>query len=191
MKKFLVVLLALACALTMFACGDEETVDLSAFNNAATSSKPASATLEVSLDSTLGSLAAKYDIAYAADGSATVNYTREQFNAAGSSNDEVKSEVSGTVNCDASGKLADAAAFGVDTIPGTNFNFDATKMSVTVNGNVLSATVSADNTEAVLGANYGADVTLVYTINDGKVASFSMAYTTTVGAISISCAYTY
>lgn len=191
MKKFLIIVVALACALTMFACGEESTIDLSAFNNAANSSKPTAAVLNIGLEATLGSLAANYNIAYAADGSATVEYSREEFNTAGTS-DSVKNTVTGSVNCDASGKLADAAAFGIDTIPGTNFNFAADKMNnCTVNGNILSAVISAGNTEAVLGANYGADVTIVYTINDGKVASFALTYTTEVGTISIACAYTY
>ena len=190
MKKFLIMVVALACALTMFACGEDATLDLSAFNNAANSSKPTAAVLNVGLEATLGSLAANYNITYAADGSAIVEYSREEFNTAGTS-DSVKNTVTGSVNCDASGKLADAAAFGIDTIPGTNFNFAVDKMNCTVNGNVLSAVISAGNTEAVLGANYGADVTIVYTINDGKVVSFSMTYTTEIGTVSIACAYTY
>ena len=61
--------------------------------------------------------------------------------------------------------------------------------SVVINAGVLSATVKAENTEAVLGVALTYDVQLVVTTGSTGVTSMSVAYTTGVGDVEIVTVY--
>ena len=143
MKKIIVLILALSCVLSMVACTDtpdaaEASID--AFVSAIADSAPASAKIEVSMQSELGTLSATYDVVYAEDGSAAVNYEREEFNPAGSS--EIKNTVSGTVAVSKDGKISDSAALGASgSVVTMSLKLNKDKMDYTVDGKIGRAHV--------------------------------------------------
>ena len=191
MKKLLVVLLAIACVFTMFSCGGKEDESLTAFQSAADETKPATAKVNVVLETPLGELNAEYNIAYNTDGTATINYTFEKFNEITVGGEgEVKSTVTGTASVDANGNYTGDLSGSAAAIS-PSFNFDPEKMEYTIsaNENVLSANVKAENTADVLGVEYGSDVVLVMNKFDGKIVSFTLSYTTSQGEASVVVSY--
>lgn len=202
MKKILVLMLALVMVFAIVSCGDDttvpggdnggadEVVDFTPFKDAVNASVPATATVKVSMENDLGTLNAQYDVVYASDRSAAINYSREVFNEVGA--DEIKSTITGTVAMSKDGNLSDTEALGgTGALVAAKITVDESKMTATVNGNILTATISASNTASVLGTAIDADVTLILYIADGTVSSFSLNYTIGANAYSVSCDYTY
>ncbi len=190
MKKILIIMLALTCAFAMFSCGDKS-ASLDGFKKAVDNTAPAVVNVSVEVETDLGALASNFKTTYAADGSFVIDYSYEQFNTSTSGNaDDVKSTVTGQVTCDKDGKYSDGGALtGTTTAAtGAKLAFNSKKMenvTVSEDGNVLSATVKAANTKAVLGIELASDVTLVVTKAADKVVSYSMEYDKTV----ITCSY--
>ena len=197
MKKLLCLMLALLmCASLMVACGgdDDDTPavdDLAPFTAALTASAPKSAKITTVLTTELGALNAEYNVTYGEDGSVSITFTREKFNEITDTTTEFKSTVEGTAAIDAAGNLSgDLGAGAVSSAAAVNLTLSADKMTYTVDGGVLNATVTAANTQAVLGVAINADVTVKLTVANGKVSSLILTYTTTEGPAEIVAVYT-
>ena len=202
MKKFLILMLALVCALAMFACGDDPVIpgpdggdkvptelNIDEFVAAVNASSPKTAEIKVKMENALGTLNAEYDVVYTGDGAAAVNYTREVFNEIGA--EEPKSTVTGIAAITKDGAIDSQALGATGSVVMTKLNLQLDKMTASKDGSVLTATVSAANTASVLGVDFGADVTLVLYIANGTVSSFSLNYIVGANTFKASCAYTY
>ena len=99
--------------------------------------------------------------------------------------------MSGTATIDKNGIVTGDLNSTVTAATLLNYNLDGAKMTYRAEVGVLSATISAANTESVLGVNLEADVTLTLTISEGKIVSVTLNYQTTTGAAEIVTTYTY
>ncbi len=193
MKKILLLVLALACMLSMISCGDDA---LDAFATAGAAQAPATIVVQTKMTTVQGDLLSAATTTFAEDGSFTLNYWMEKFNAISATEEgEVKSKIETTVTCDKDGKYSDGGTLAATSTATTGhklvFNPKLMTYTVSADGNVLSATVSADNTEAVFGVAYGADVVLVVTKNADRIISFTLNYTVEAGTVEVKCNYTY
>jgi hypothetical protein len=195
MKKLLVILLAIACAFTMFSCGDEESsASLSDFSKAVKNTNPTVSALVITTYTQFGPLTTSYLTTYAADGTFAIKYSIEKFNAIETGEaDEVISVTEGTVNCDANGNYTDGGSFtgSVADAQGAKLNLTGKKMTYKISngGSVLTATIKAANTVAVLGTEYASDVTLVLTRNGDKIISYTLSYAIESGSVKVTCSY--
>ena len=64
-------------------------------------------------------------------------------------------------------------------------------MTYTVDGGILTATVSAENVQSVLGVDTGAETTVKLTVANGVVSSLTVSYTTAEGPATVVAVYTY
>ena len=204
MKKIFAILLVLTMALSVFAlagCGDNgdggevDNTDhkLEAIKTALSATDPASTDIEIKAVTTLGvTLEGEYNVTYNSDGSATVEYSYDKLNEAGS--DELVSRVDGyatiaqdgTVSGDISATVAGAAT--------KSFNLDPAKLkSYSAEEGSLVAIIAAENVEALLGTAISglvSDVTISMFANDGEITSVSLAYTHSLaGAVTVECVY--
>lgn len=190
MKKILIILLALACAFTMFSCGGDS---VKGFDKAIKDTKPTVVNVVIETETALGLLKANYETTYAEDGSFTINYSYEKFNGISEgAAEDVIAVVSGTVTCDKDGNYSDGGALVGTATTATGAKIKLGKKmeySVSRDGNVLTATIKAANTKSVLGAEFPADVTLVLTKAEGKIVSYTINYTTDAGVTNIICEY--
>ncbi|MBQ8302709.1 MAG: hypothetical protein IJX97_04070 [Clostridia bacterium] len=196
MKKIIALLIAITCVFAMVSCGGNggETVDVTAFKDAVAATAPTAVEIETALETELGTLEGTFNVTYATDGSAVIEYSYEQFNELGESSNttEVKNTVSGTVNVGADGSYSDGGALvgSVSAAGGFTINLDTAKMKdCEVNGNVLTATVEAANTEAVLGVAIAYDVNVVLTKGETSLVSLTLTYTTDAGLATVTCEY--
>ena len=194
MKKIIALLIAITCVFVMVSCGGGETVDLTAFKDAVAATAPATVEIETALETELGTLTGSFNVTYADDGSAVIEYAYEQFNELGESNNvtETTKTVSGTVTVDKDGAYSDGGALvgSVSAAGGFTINLDSSKMKeCEVNGNVLTATVEAANTEAVLGVAIAYDVTVVLTQGETSLVSLTLTYVTDAGVATVTCEY--
>ena len=192
MKKILCALLVIACMLAVVSCGN--TVPVETFNDAAAATSPSKIQLYVKQTTADAELELSVVINYAEDGSSTIVGTRDVINSDTSgASDELVTTVPVNVTCDANGNYSDGGAFSGSSAvsSGVKFNFSKNKMAATVSadGTVLNANIEAANTESVLGVKIDADVTLTVTVNDGKIASFTMEYTSQQGPVYVNCIY--
>ena len=194
MKKFLVFTLALACALTMFACKGDEALD--AFVAASEATNPAVVVVDTTFKTALGDLKSKTTTTYNEDGSFSIVYSyNRMYSSDEGAADETLATVSGTVNCDANGNYTgDTAAFTgtASANSGAKINLAAKRLeeySVSEDGNTLCATVKAENTAAILGVEIGSDVTLTAIKSADKIVSFTVEYTVDLGTVTIVCSY--
>ena len=193
MKKILIFILAIASALTMFACKKEDD-GLKAFKTAVAATDPAVIEVDTKMMTAAGELASKATTTYNEDGSFTLVYWYEQFNtSANGASDELKTKIEKTVTCDKDGKYSDGGDLaGTSTATtGHKLNLGAKKLSykISADKNVLTATVKAADTEAVLGVSIAADVTLVVAKNADAVVSLTLNYTLETGAVEVVCNY--
>lgn len=196
MKKILCLALALLmCASLMIACGDEpapEVDDLKAFTDALAASAPKTAKVNTTLESALGELNAEYSVTYGEDGTAELVFTREQFNEITADTTEFKSTVTGSASIDAAGNLTgDLGEGAVSAATVLKLALAKDKMTYTVDGGILTATVSAENVQSVLGVNTGAETTVKLTVANGVVSSLTVSYTTAEGPATVVAVYTY
>ena len=194
MKKFLVLVLALACALTMFSCNGDEALE--AFVVAADATNPAVVVVDTTFATALGDLTANTTKTYNEDGSYKVEFTYDKMNSsAEGAADEAFAPVTGTVNADASGNLTgDTEKYSAMTADnsGAKLTLNAKALenySVSADGNTLTATVKAENTKAVLGIEIAADVTLTATKNADAIVTFTVEYAVELGTVTIVCSY--
>ena len=200
MKKIIALILVIVCTLSLASCqffgntDEPETPDDSAsipdIQAKVDATAPKGADVTVTLKTTLGDLNGSYDVLYNEDGTATVNYSYEKFNTLGEGSTELKSITTGTVTVTADGAVnGDLGAEGLTAVS-FELKLAADKLnSVVINAGVLSATVKAENTEAVLGVALTYDVQLVVTTGSTGVTSMSVAYTTGVGDVEIVTVY--
>ena len=195
MKKILVITLALLMMFSLVACGGEETPDASAsfdeFTAAYAATVPVKITVDTTLETVLGDLTSKVETVFNPNGSSTINYSYEKFNEI-STDPETKVVVNGTIECDKNGNYSDGGEFvgQNNAITGVRLNLDANLMDYTVDNDVLTATVKAENVKAVTGVDFGADVVLMVTKSNGKIIAVTASYTSANGPVSIVCSYT-
>ena len=219
MKKILALILLVGCIFTLCSCkffkkdkedetpnnnnsdvvvpdNDTPTVDteaIAAIQAKIDASTPDTADITVTLKAVLGDLDSEYNVIYNQDGTATVAYTYEKFNSFDADSDEYKSTYSGTVTVAADGTLSEDVG-GTASVEALTFDItlDAAKLTApTVVSGVLNATVKAENTQALLGVNLGADASLVVSTGANGVSSVAISYTSAAGQIEIIATYTY
>jgi hypothetical protein len=155
-------------------------------------SMPETATVTVHFKSTLGELNSTYVVTYNTDGTATVSYTYEKFNAIGEGKN-VKDSLTGETVIGANGELTTPAE-GIAAVEALTFdiNLDAAKLaSVEVTAGVLTATVKAANTASVLGVDLGVDASVVVSTNASVVEFIAISYVSAAGPVEITAMYTY
>lgn len=193
MKKIIALLIAITCVFAMVSCG-ETGIDLTAFKDAVAATNPTSVEIETSLETELGALEGSFNVTYAEDGSAVIEYSYEQFNELTDSANvtEIKKTITGTVNVGADGSYSDGGELvgSVSAAGGFTINLDSNKMKdCEVNGNVLTATVEAANTQAVLGVAIAYDVTVTLTKGETSLVSLTLVYVTDAGQATVTCEY--
>ena len=217
MKKIIALILLVGCIFTLCSCkffkkdeapkednntdvvapgNDTSTVDTEAIASIQAkidTSTPDTADITVVLKATLGNLNSEYNVTYNADGTATVVYTYEKFNSFDLDTDDYKSPYEGTVTIAADGTLSEEVG-GNASVEALTFdiNLDSSKLAnASVTSGVLTATVNAGNTQAVLGVNLGTDASLVVSTNANGVVSVAISYTSSAGPVEIIATYTY
>ena len=205
MKKILALILVVSCVFSLGSCKlvkkifgkDDETpvvnaTDITPIQEKIDASVPETATVTVNFKTALGELNSKYIVTYNTDGSATVNYTYEKFNAVGEA-DTAKTQLEGETVISATGELSTPVQ-GIAAVEALTFdiNLDPTKIySATVTSGILNAVVKAENTLAVLGVELGVDVNLVVTVGALGISSVAISYVTEDGTVEIISTYTY
>lgn len=200
MKKIIALILAISCLLCLASCqfiGGEkpaeipdDSASIPDIQAKVDASAPAGAEITVTYKTTLGDLNGSYDVLYNEDGTATVSYSYEKFNTLGEGSTELKSTTTGTVTVAADGSVS--GDLGTEGLTAVSFELklDADKLSsVVINAGVLSATVKAENTAAVLGVALTYDVQLIVATGTNGVASMTVAYTTSLGEVEIVTVY--
>ena len=193
MKKFLAILLVCLMAFTVVSCGpEEEAGEFDKFLTAVDQTPASKINVVSKLTTDLGVLNATVETVFNPDGSANLTYSVENFNTDFSS-DEVKLTKTGTVVLNKDGSYSDGGEFsGVigENVVAVNISLDETKFdSYKVQGNVLTASVKAENTQAVFGVEISADVSFMLTISNNRVVSITMNYTVESGAMEVVCSY--
>ena len=194
MKRIIVLFLAVLSLFAFVACKqDDPTDDLAPFK-AALSSSPVSATITSKIENAALTLNGEYDVDYTV-GVATVTFTNEVLvaipeNGSASAETEI---VPGTATVNADGTVS-SGAIGANyaALIARKITLDESKMTTcSVSGQVLVATISADNATALTAGHANTDVTLNVTVSDGKVVGISVSYGTASGNVSIVCDYRY
>ena len=190
MRKIISLVLVIACFGLLMSCdmissitggGNDGTKGIDAFVEAVENTNPKNITVDIEVETALGDLTSKYTVNYKEDGSAVISYTVEKFNAIGEgAEDELKSTVTGTVTKNADGTFT-GDTNGADVSGATaGFKLDVKKLKDTAttneNSTVLTATVAAADTEAVLGSAFDKDVTVVIAIADGAVELIDLTF---------------
>ena len=203
MKKIIALLLALSCVLALSACGDdgENGNDLEAFTAAVSAADPTDAVLTTKVTSTTFdvTLEGEYNITYNRDGTASVTYSYQQLRLIDdsvSTTDSIMLPVEGAATIAADGTVTTIEGDGtvgaqLVAVAGVKLNLSASKMTYSVSAGMLTATIKAADTEAVLGTAVSADVNLVLTVANGAVSAITLTYDTTDGQAEIVCLYNY
>ena len=99
----------------------------------------------------------------------------------------------GTVVLNKDGTYSDGGAFTDtlgDSITNVKLTFDETKLeSCVIENGVLSASVAAENTMAVLGTDIGYDVDFMLTTGEGRVVSVVINYESDFGPVEAVISY--
>ena len=164
-----------------------------AFSAAIAATKPTTLKVTVKSNSPFGELESVYTTVYSTvDSSFTITYHTKQIND-GFEVDADIIEKDGVITCDASGNYSDGTFMGSNpNATGVNANIMSdrlTNYTVSTDGNILTATIAADDTLAVLGVQYAEDVTLVLTKNEGKIISISLTYGAEANRVKVACVY--
>ena len=202
MKKILSVVLLLACLCMMFACNDNNTGDgqgdgnndttpavtAKEFQESLAATEPAKVVIKTETTTEgLGTLEATYTITNKADGTAIINYTYEEWNEVSldSIPDEEKTAYTKTVTMDEDGNFSDES-FDDDAVLGA-LKVDLEKLAkgytVSKDGKTLTATVAADKTADVFGANLGYAVDIKVVRSSKTVESMELNYTSGASAV--------
>jgi hypothetical protein len=201
MKKIIALLLALACVFALASCAAEApaegegisdgTATIEDYTAAIAATSPTKMTIETKLEknSPKATLEGAYTVEYQVDGTAVITGSYEKLN--DPTADEFKSKVPVNAEVSASGKVSgdtvdatvSAAAVNKIDLNGKKFNYE-------ISMGTLNVTISAANTESVLGFKIDSEVKLILRMtNDGKIGSYSINYTTAEGSASIVCMY--
>ena len=188
MKKLSVLILALIITLSLASCG-EDLDTLGAYINAVEATSPTETVVNVEVATALGKLNSTVKTVYNEDGSSVITYSYERFNPIGEGAD-VKSTITGTVNCDKDGKYSGDISGNVSAAASIKLHLDASLLkNLSFNNQVCSALVEAANTQAVLGIALDADVNMVISVSEGRLSSMTLAYTNESGEVLISYSY--
>jgi hypothetical protein len=193
-KSIVALLLLLCISVGLCACGGDANEGLKTFSDAITATAPTQVEGSVEVATLFGPLTATFTATIAEDGSFTLNYAYDKFNdlATGGAGD-VTSKQEGTVTY-SNGTYSDTSLASKIPAEATaiKVKLDADKMTYVISndGNLLTATVKAADTEAVLGVAYEGDVSLVLTQNEGKIVSVMLSYTIeNAGNVKVVCNY--
>lgn len=194
MKKLLAIILALACVLSLWACGPAAT-DLTQYTQAIANTAPGSAIIDVTMNDTEFGIELKgvYNITYNEDGSASVEFTYNKLNPAASSSKDMYEEKSGSATISADGKVEGDGVDG-SVVAATLIKLNLTapiKSSVVARG-ILTADIEQANTAAVIGVELPSDATLELRMADTegtKIGQATINYTNDRGAVRIVCQY--
>lgn len=195
MKKFLAILLVCVMAFAVVSCnkGNEEPPSAFAEFEKAIDQTPASkVNVSTKITTELGILNSTVDTVFNPDGSATVSFSIERFNSDFTTSDVVVTRT-GTVTLNKDGTYSDGGTFK-DTlganVASVKLALDEAKLaSYTIENGVLSASVEAENTAAVLGTDIGCDVSFMLTIGSGRIVSLVIAYESDFGPVEAIVSY--
>ena len=195
MKKFLAILLVCVMAFAIVSCGNDGGENESVFAEfeKAIEQTPASKiSVNTKITTELGILHSTVETTFNPNGSASIYFYIERFNSDFTS-DEVVIVKSGTVTLNSDGTYSDGGDFS-DTlgsnIASVKLALDEAKLdSYTIENGVLSASVAAENTVAVLGTEIDCDVDFMLTIGAGRVVSLVINYTSDFGPVEAIVSY--
>ena len=176
MKKLLCIVLIIGTLAAVCSCGKVKVDD---FIKAIENTDSSSVTVETVTNTALGTLTSRLEVNYKDDGSATINYSYEEFNSFEESSDDVKKVTSGTVYRYADGTYSEDLGIDFSQVSSNvAINLEPLKKIAKVNeaGDVLIASVPAETTEAVFGTLYTSDVYFEINIQGGTVKSIEMEY---------------
>ena len=195
MKKFLALLLVCVMAFAIVSCGnnggDSDSV-FADFEKAIEQTPASKVSVNTKITTELGILHSTVETTFNPNGSASISFYIERFNSDFTSSDVVITK-SGTVTLNADGSYSDGGDFA-DTlgsnIASVSLDLDEAKLeSYSIEGGVLSASVKAENTAAVLGTEIGYDVDFMLTVGNGRVVSLVINYTSDNGPVEAIVSY--
>ena len=202
MKKIIALLIALACVFALASCTlfapdegssavSDGTATLEDYTAAIAATSPASMTIETTLANKTPAVTLKgnYTVTYQVDGTAAIVGSYEKLNEPSQS--EFKSVIAVDCEVSSSGKVTgDNVDKTVSAAAVNKIKLDAKKISYEISMGTLNVTISAANTESVLGVKINSDVKLIMRMtNDGKIGSYSINYATANGDASVVCMY--
>ena len=206
MKKLLAMIIALSCVFCVVSCDNGSNpppqipvsgggASFSEFADAAGQMNSAKAArIETKVGNAGdGELVSLLEITYAEDGSSVIEYSIDRYGNADLNEDFIVTE-SGNVSCGADGSYN-----GGDDLVGTviasgsfALNLDEYKLNdAKIEGNMLYARVFSMDTEAVLGVDIAATVSIVVVITDGKITTLSAEYVKNAKQVSVKCQYEF
>ncbi|MBQ7363022.1 MAG: hypothetical protein IJW48_01085 [Clostridia bacterium] len=190
-KRLAALLTAVLLLLTATAC-TEPYPELREYSEALGASAPVAATLESSLDTELGELGAEY-IATWSGGALTVTYTKDKLAelTPSSTPGSLLTKEEGTATVAADGTVTGTVSTLVVNVLTCKIILDGEKITYTEANGELEFTVTAENTETVLGVDIGYDVKAKIKLSDESVESISLAYTADSGEATMTCNFEY
>ena len=203
MKKIIALLLALTCVFALASCqlvgGSGEnntnvsdgTASIEDYTAAIAATSPTSMTIETKLynKNPEVTLEGSYTVVYQVDGTAVITGSYEKLN--DPNQESFKSEVTINSEVSSTGKVSGSEIDATVSAAAVNkINLDAKKFSYEISMGTLNVTISAANTESVLGVKIDSEVKLIMRMtNDGKIGSYSINYSTGKGDASVVCMY--
>ena len=181
----LAILLAVSCG-----TGSE----LRPYERALADSTPARAAVTTSLDSGIGELNAEYNAVFTG-ASVSVSYVRDtvsEFDPAVSGSGKI-TETEGSYTKASDGTVTGEISPLVLSVLTRGISLDAellTEPKIGEDG-TLSFSVSAENTEAVLGTPIGCGVNVKITISEKQITALELSYTAASGDALLKCEYVY
>ena len=185
-KRILTAVLLLICmvfsTLVVTSCGGGS--DMDAFESAIENTAPTKIEGEIALYTGTAELKIEYTAEIAEDGTFTVNYSYNKLaDASSGTSSDLYVPVTGTVTYDGT-KYSDDSIAGKIATAAVMLDLGADmEYSVSSDGNVLTATVAAEDTEDVFGIDYAADVSFTLAQADEKIVSLALEYTLETGEV--------
>lgn len=192
MKRFLAGILVLLLTFSaLISCGEQDAAGaFDEFEQAAHNTIAAVISVDTKLETVFGDLNSKTVTTFKPNGSATIVHSYEVFNDDFTAADTKRTETM-TIECDEYGNYSDGGSFAGSNALATSvrLSLDESKMEYSIDGDILNATVKEENTEAVLGVDIEADVTLMVTKANERIVSVTLTYTTEAGDVTVICTY--
>lgn len=195
MKKILALLLVCVIAFAIVSCNEEPTPpsEFSVFEEAIDQTPASKINVNTKITTEVEILHSTIETVLNPNGSATINFYIERLNSDDFTTSETVVSKTGTVTLNKDGTYSDGGEFkntlGAN-IATVKLGLDSSKLeNYTVESGVLSATVKAENTAAVLGTAIGYDVNFMLTVSDGNVVSIVIKYTSDFGPVEAVISY--
>ena len=197
MKKIIALALAVICVFSLASCKDKDDGTLDSFKNAISATTLSSATVEVKQTSDFlpdAPLTANYDVAFAEDGTVTLDFEYTRYIEIGDGAGATTETLHGFSTIAPNGTVSgDSVSDDIVAAATVSFNLDSSKMTYSTSKNALVADIKAADTAAVLGVAVDCDVKLTLTVSNGAVVGATISYTKLVGDIEaqveIKCTY--